>query len=68
MKQSATLARLSKKTVAFLAAATTLLAGLSFATAAPQQASAATRDSYADTIGNPTFEAARQKYGLPKDM
>ena len=27
MKQSATLARLSKKTVAFLAAATTLLAG-----------------------------------------
>ncbi|WP_368094104.1 Ig-like domain-containing protein [Bifidobacterium adolescentis] len=68
MKQSATLARLSKKTVAFLAAATTLLAGLSFATAAPQQANAATRDSYADTIGNPTFEAARQKYGLPKDM
>ena len=68
MKQSATLARLSKKTVAFLAAATTLLAGLSLATAAPQQASAATRDSYADTIGNPTFEAARQKYGLPKDM
>ena len=68
MKQSATLARLSKKTVAFLAAATTLLAGLSLATAAPQQANAATRDSYADTIGNPTFEAARQKYGLPKDM
>ena len=68
MKQSATLARLSKKTVAFLAAATTLLAGLSFATAAPQQASAATRDSYANTVGNPTFEAARQKYGLPKDM
>lgn len=63
MKQSATLARLSKKTVAFLAAATTLLAGLSLATAAPQQANAATRDSYADTIGNPTFEAARQKYG-----
>ena len=68
MKQSATLARLSKKTVAFLAAATTLLAGLSLATAAPQQVNAATRDSYADTIGNPTFEAARQKYGLPKDM
>ena len=68
MKQSATLARLSKKTVAFLAVATTLLAGLSLATAAPQQANAATRDSYADTIGNPTFEAARQKYGLPKDM
>ena len=68
MKQSATLARLSKKTVAFLAAATTLFAGLSISTVAPQEASAATRDSYADTVGNPTFEAARKKYGLPKDM
>ena len=68
MKQSVKLARLSKKTVAFLAAATTLFAGLSLSTAAPQEASAATRDSYADTVGNPTFEAARQKYGLPKDM
>lgn len=68
MKPSARLAHLSKKTVAFLAAATTLFAGLSLATATPQQASAATRDSYADTVGNPTFEAARQKYGLPKDM
>ena len=45
MKQSATLARLSKKTVALLAAATTLFAGLSISTAAPQEASAATRDS-----------------------
>ena len=68
MKQSATLARLSKKTVALLAAATTLFAGLSISTAAPQEASAATRDSYADTVGNPTFEDARKKYGLPKDM
>ena len=68
MKQSATLARLSKKTVALLAAATTLFAGLSISTAAPQEASAATRDSYADTVGNPTFEVARKKYGLPKDM
>ena len=68
MKQSATLAHLSKKTVALLAAATTLFAGLSISTAAPQEASAATRDSYADTVGNPTFEAARKKYGLPKDM
>ena len=68
MKQSATLARLSKKTVALLAAATPLFAGLSNSTAAPQEASAATRDSYADTVGNPTFEAARKKYGLPKDM
>ena len=61
MKQSATLARLSKKTVALLAAATTLFAGLSISTAAPQEPSAATRDSYADTVGNPTFEAARKK-------
>ena len=68
MKQSAALARLSKKTVAFLAAVTTLIAGLSISTAAPQEASASTRDSYADTIGNPIFETARKKYGLPKDM
>ena len=70
MKQSATLAHLSKKAVAFAAAATTLFAGLTLGTAVtPQaQASTATRDSYADTVGNPTFEAARQKYGLPKDM
>ena len=70
MKQSATLAHLSKKAVAFAAAATTLLAGLTLGTAVtPEaQASTATRDSYADTVGNPTFEAARKKYGLPKDM
>ncbi|WP_235341369.1 Ig-like domain-containing protein [Bifidobacterium boum] len=30
--------------------------------------SSGTRDSYADTVGNATFEAARQKYGLAKDM
>ena len=68
MKTHVKLAKISKKTVAFIAAATTLFAGLSISSAAPQQASAATRDSYADTVGNPTFEAARQKYGLPKDM
>ncbi|NMM95482.1 alpha-amylase [Bifidobacterium sp. DSM 109960] len=70
MKQSATLAHLSKKAVAFAAAATTLLAGLTLGTAVtPEaQASTATRDSYSDTVGNPTFEAARKKYGLPKDM
>ena len=70
MKQSATLARLSKKAVAFATAVTTLFAGLTLGTAVtPQaQASTATRDSYSDTVGNPTFEAARQKYGLPKDM
>ena len=68
MKTHVKLAKISKKTAAFIAAATTLFAGLSISSAAPQQASAATRDSYADTVGNPTFEAARQKYGLPKDM
>uniref|UniRef100_UPI002583FD27 starch-binding protein n=1 Tax=uncultured Bifidobacterium sp. TaxID=165187 RepID=UPI002583FD27 len=30
--------------------------------------SSGTRDSYTDTVGNATFEAARQKYGLAKDM
>lgn len=68
MKTHVKLAKISKKTAAFIAAATTLFAGLSISSAAPQQASAAARDSYADTVGNPTFEAARQKYGLPKDM
>ena len=68
MKTHVKLAKISKKTAAFIAAATTLFAGLSISSAAPQQASAATRDSYADTVGNPTFETARQKYGLPKDM
>ena len=63
-------AAISKKAVAFAAAATTLLAGLTLGTAVtPEaQASTVTRDSYSDTVGNPTFEAARKKYGLPKDM
>lgn len=50
MKTHVKLAKISKKTVAFIAAATTLFAGLSISSAAPQQASAATRDSYADTV------------------
>ena len=68
MKQSATLARLSKKTVAFLAAATTLLAGLRSLRPHRSRPTPPPGDSYADTIGNPTFEAARQKYGLPEGI
>ena len=45
MKTHVKLAKISKKTVAFIAAATTLFAGLSISSAAPQQASAATRGS-----------------------
>ena len=44
MKTHVKLAKISKKTAAFIAAATTLFAGLSISSAAPQQASAATRD------------------------
>ena len=63
------LAGIRKKTVAGLVAAATLLGGLSFGMAAPQTASAASlRDSYAETVGNASFEAARNKYGLTKDM
>jgi alpha-amylase len=45
MKTHVKLAKISKKTAAFIAAATTLFAGLSISSAAPQQASAATRRS-----------------------
>ncbi|MGR6875282.1 alpha-amylase family glycosyl hydrolase, partial [Bifidobacterium angulatum] len=70
MKQTKRVALASRKALAFAAAATTLFAGLTLGTAVTPEAEAstATRDSYADTVGNPTFEAARQKYGLPKDM
>ena len=70
MKQTKRVALASRKALAFAAAATTLLAGLTLGTAVTPEAEAstATRDSYTDTVGNPTFEAARKKYGLPKDM
>ncbi|WP_236028256.1 Ig-like domain-containing protein, partial [Bifidobacterium pongonis] len=70
MKQTKRVALASRKALAFAAAATTLFAGLTLGTAVTPEAEAstATRDSYADTVGNPTFEAARKKYGLPKDM
>ena len=60
---------LRKKTIAGLLAAATLLGGLSLSAGAVKTASAAPlRDSYSDTIGNASFEAARNKYGLTKDM
>ncbi|MGO4922443.1 Ig-like domain-containing protein [Bifidobacterium choerinum] len=63
------LAGIRKKAVAGLVAAATLLGGLSLGMAATQTASAAPlRDSYAETVGNASFEAARNKYGLTKDM
>ena len=58
-----------KKTVAGFIAAATLFGGMSLGMTAVETASAAPlRDSYSDTIGNATFEAARNKYGLTKDM
>lgn len=72
---------LSKKIVAMVASAASLAAfagvgtytavsanAASTVTAAASSTSSGTRDSYADTVGNATFEAARQKYGLAKDM
>ncbi|RYQ16065.1 alpha-amylase [Bifidobacterium pseudolongum subsp. globosum] len=50
-------------------ATATLLGGLSLSAGAVETASAAPlRDSYSDTVGNASFEAARNKYGLTKDM
>ncbi len=60
---------LRKKTIAGILATATLLGGLSLSAGATQTASAAPlRDSYSDTVGNASFEAARNKYGLTKDM
>ncbi|RYQ51449.1 Ig-like domain-containing protein [Bifidobacterium pseudolongum] len=58
-----------RKTVAGFVATATLLGGLSLSAGAVETASAAPlRDSYSDTVGNASFEAARNKYGLTKDM
>ncbi|WP_081277556.1 Ig-like domain-containing protein [Bifidobacterium pseudolongum] len=60
---------LRRKTIAGLMATATLLGGLSLSAGAVETASAAPlRDSYSDTVGNASFEAARNKYGLTKDM
>ncbi|EFA22172.1 alpha amylase, catalytic domain protein [Bifidobacterium gallicum DSM 20093 = LMG 11596] len=57
-----------KKAIAGLLAVATMGAGLAVSVSQPEAAQAATRDSYSDTIGNPSFEAARNKYGLTKNM
>ncbi|RYQ04804.1 alpha-amylase, partial [Bifidobacterium pseudolongum subsp. globosum] len=60
---------MKKKTTAFMLALTTLLGFVGVAAVNATEAQAAPqRDSYSDTIGNASFEAARNKYGLTKDM
>ena len=44
----------------------TVFGGLAVASVSAQAST--DRNSYADTVGNPTFEAARKKYGLTKEM
>ena len=58
--------KISKKVVVGVTAAATALGGLAIASTAAQASTG--RDSYDDTTGNPTFEAAREKYGLTKNM
>ncbi|WP_425622811.1 RICIN domain-containing protein [Bifidobacterium adolescentis] len=53
-----------KKVAAGTVAVATLFGGMGVASTAL----AADRDSYQDTIGNSSFEAARQQYGLTKHM
>ncbi|WP_276310677.1 Ig-like domain-containing protein [Bifidobacterium sp. SO1] len=60
-------AKVGKKAVAWLAAAATLLGGVSVATMSATADEGVT-DSYANTRGNATFEAAREKYGLTESM
>ncbi|KFI49646.1 Ig-like domain-containing protein [Bifidobacterium biavatii] len=61
------IAKFTKKTVAWLAAAATLFGGMSVATMSASADTGVT-DSYANTRGNATFEAAREKYGLTESM
>ena len=53
-----------KKVAAGTVAVATLFGGMGVASTAL----AAARDSYQDTIGNPSFESARNQYGLAKHM
>ena len=53
-----------KKVAAGTVAVATLFGGMGVASTAL----AADRDSYQDTIGNPSFESARNQYGLAKHM
>ena len=58
--------RVSKKLAVGATALATVFGGLAVASVSAQAST--DRSSYADTVGNPTFEAARKKYGLTKEM
>ncbi|MFR0556730.1 Ig-like domain-containing protein, partial [Pseudoscardovia radai] len=59
----------SRRICAFLSALATLFTAGIVAASLPQtQASAATGTSYDRTLGNASFQAARQKYGLAENM
>ena len=58
--------RVSKKLAVGATALATVFGGLAVVSVSAQAST--DRNSYADTVGNPTFEAARKKYGLTKEM
>ena len=58
--------RVSKKLAVGATALATVFGGLAVASVSAQAST--DRNSYADTVGNPTFEATRKKYGLTKEM
>ena len=58
--------RVSKKLAVGATALATVFGGLAVASVSAQAST--DRNSYANTVGNPTFEAARKKYGLTKEM
>ena len=58
--------RVSKKLAVGATALATVFGGLAVASVSAQAST--DRNSYADTVGNPTFDAARKKYGLTKEM
>ena len=58
--------RVSKKLAVGATALAIVFGGLAVASVSAQAST--DRNSYADTVGNPTFEAARKKYGLTKEM
>ena len=58
--------RVSKKLAVGATALATVFGGLAVASVSAQAST--DRNSYADTVGNPTFEAAREQYGLTKEM
>ena len=64
MARKARAAKTWKKVAAGTVAVATLFGGMGVASTAL----AADRDSYQDTIGNSSFEAARNQYGLTKHM